>query len=82
MPETETEELTLDDASYYKMLDSINNSYTFERGTIDISNGLATLRVPNGFKYLNATQSHQVLTDVWGNPPEETLGMLFPENSE
>ena len=80
--ETETEELTLDDASYYKMLDSINSSYTFERGTIDISNGLATLRVPNGFKYLDATQSHQVLTDVWGNPPEETLGMLFPENSE
>lgn len=45
--------------------------------TVTLGNGVATLTVPEGFKYLDAEQSAYVLTDLWGNPPQETLGMLF-----
>lgn len=66
--------------AYQVQLDSINNSFTYSYGTIDIANGIATLDVPQGFKYLDAEQSAYVLTDLWGNPPSETLGLLFPED--
>ncbi|RIV45937.1 DUF2167 domain-containing protein [Flagellimonas pelagia] len=69
----------LDEEIYLKILDSINNSYTFQKGTIQLGNDLATLHVPEGFKYLDGQQSQRVLTELWGNPPSETLGMLFPE---
>ncbi|WP_228237414.1 DUF2167 domain-containing protein [Allomuricauda sp. M10] len=76
---TETN-IELDEAAYQQILDSINNSYTFQKGSIPLGNDLATLHVPEGFKFLNAEQSQQVLTDLWGNPPSETMGMLFPED--
>lgn len=73
------EELT--EADILMLTDSINNSYQFEHGTIVIADGLATINVPKGFKYLDQEQSKEVLTDLWGNPPAETLGMLFPADS-
>ena len=76
---TETN-IELDEAAYQQILDSINNSYTFQKGSIPLGNDLATLHVPEGFKFLNAEQSQQVLTDLWGNPSSETMGMLFPED--
>jgi Uncharacterized membrane-anchored protein conserved in bacteria len=76
---TETN-IELDEAAYQQIMDSINNSYTFQKGSIPLGNDLATLHVPEGFKFLDAEQSQQVLTDLWGNPPSETMGMLFPED--
>ena len=75
-------EQDFDEAAYQQVLDSINNSFTFQTGEIDLGNGLAQLHVPQNFKYLDKEQSNTVLVDLWGNPPEETLGMLFPENSK
>jgi len=44
---------------------------------------LATIQVPEGYKFLNGADSDRVITDVWGNPPREgdnrSLGMLIPE---
>ncbi|MEM8764759.1 MAG: DUF2167 domain-containing protein [Bacteroidota bacterium] len=81
----QTDSLTVDmlseDAAFQKVMDSINQSYTYQQGTIDLADGLATLNVPEGFKFLDSAQSHAVLTDLWGNPPSETLGMLFPEDA-
>lgn len=50
---------------------------TFERGKVTLGKNIATLNVPSGYRYLNPKQAAMILSDVWGNPPQETLGMLF-----
>lgn len=65
---------------YNFVVDSIDSSFTYKTGVIDLDNGLATLTVPEGFKFLDAEQSKVVLTDLWGNPPSEPIGLLFPED--
>jgi uncharacterized membrane-anchored protein len=50
-------------------------------GTITLGNNLATLEIPKGFKYLDPEQSSYVLHDLWGNPPSETTGMIFPSEA-
>ena len=50
-------------------------------GSVTIGLGLAKFEIPKGFKYLNGKQSEYVLHDLWGNPPSETLGMIFPEEA-
>ncbi|WP_295122785.1 DUF2167 domain-containing protein [uncultured Chitinophaga sp.] len=66
-------------------IDSIVASYKYKTGKIEISNGEIVLNVPAGFKFLDAAQSKQLLTDIWGNPPEtseDALGMIFPANTD
>lgn len=68
--------------AYRSYADSIDASMKYEKGTIKLSNGIATIRVPEGYKYLDAKQSNYVLTDLWGNPEGQgSLGMLFPEHA-
>ncbi len=50
-------------------------------GTVTIGTGLANFQIPKGFKFLNAKQSAYVMHDLWGNPPSESLGMIFPEDA-
>lgn len=76
--ETLTEE---QQKAYLKKIDSINNSFTYEYGKVELQNGLAEIQVPKGYKFLNAKQSKYVLTDLWGNPPSDVLGMLLPETT-
>lgn len=57
------------------------DSLSPQTGSIKLSNGVATLDVPDNFYYLDPADSEVVLVDVWGNPPgagDQTLGMLFP----
>ncbi|KAA5823559.1 DUF2167 domain-containing protein [Algibacter amylolyticus] len=75
----ETETTAFEAESYPKTLDSINNSFTYQYGEVILNDGLAILNVPKGFKFLDGQQSKRVLTDLWGNPPSEPLGLLFPE---
>jgi uncharacterized membrane-anchored protein len=50
-------------------------------GDVKLDNGVATLKIPEDFYYLNAKDSEKVLTEVWGNPPgSAVLGMIFPAN--
>lgn len=65
-------------------MDSVTQTLNFETGVVQLQDDLATLTVPNGYKYLNGKDSEMVLTDLWGNPPSEeaSLGMLFPEDSD
>lgn len=51
-------------------------------GKINLGKGIAQLNIPAGFKYLNPTQSNYVLADLWGNPPSETEGMIFPADAD
>jgi uncharacterized membrane-anchored protein len=64
--------------------DSINARYTFVTGKVDLADGVASLNVPEGFKFLDGAQSREVIVDLWENPPgaaESVLGMIFPANS-
>ncbi len=59
--------------------DSIDNSFTYQEGAVEISNGLARLNLPEGYRYLNPEQAEYVLTQLWGNPPGSgSLGLIFP----
>lgn len=61
-------------------VDSVENTLHYEYGNIELGDGIARLDVPEGYKYLGPEGSMTVLVDLWGNPPSETLGMLFPED--
>jgi uncharacterized membrane-anchored protein len=52
----------------------------YQQGAIELKDGLATLNVPEGFRYVDPDQAEFILVKAWGNPPQEekTLGMLFP----
>jgi uncharacterized membrane-anchored protein len=68
-------------AAEQKFVDSVESAMKYETGNIALSNGIAKLNVPAGFKFLNAAQSNYVLTTLWGNPAQTgILGMLFPES--
>lgn len=54
----------------------------YQTGEISLRDGLATLRVPEGWRFLNGADANTVLVRLWGNPPQdEPLGMLMPEGS-
>ncbi len=63
-----------------KERDEIASKLKFQQGEIKLKDGLATLKVPANFRYLDPDQTDTVLVKLWGNPPrqEKTLGMLFP----
>jgi uncharacterized membrane-anchored protein len=51
-------------------------------GTIPLGDDLVTLELPGDFYFLGTDDATRVLVDVWGNPPDQSdglLGMLFPE---
>jgi len=53
----------------------------YQTGTVTLESGLATLRLPDSFRFLGPEGSRRLLTDAWGNPPgaaEGVLGMLIP----
>lgn len=60
----------------------INATFNYQHGDVKIGDGMVTLHIPEGYKYLDAAQSKKVLVDYWGNPDADgTLGMIFPEES-
>ena len=69
-----------EDATYQLMVDSIEASFVYQTGTIDLENGLATLVVPDGYRFLGSIQSAYVLEELWGNPPDPVIGLLFPRD--
>jgi uncharacterized membrane-anchored protein len=61
--------------------DSLEASFQYQHGEIKLDNGIGSLHVPTGFRYLDARQADYVIHDLWGNPPGgETLGMIVPED--
>lgn len=54
-------------------------SLKYQKGDVVLPGGIATLKVPESFRYLGPEDSERVLVQAWGNPSGEgTLGMLFP----
>ncbi|MCI0665188.1 MAG: DUF2167 domain-containing protein [Acidobacteria bacterium] len=63
-----------------KERDQLASKLKFQQGTITLKDGLATLKLPANFRYLDPDQSDTVLVKLWGNPPsqDKSLGMIFP----
>jgi len=54
-------------------------SLTYEKGEITVRDGLARIRLPETYRYLNAKDTEKVLVNLWGNPAgSEALGMIVP----
>ncbi len=54
-------------------------SLTFQQGKIELPGGIATLNLPESFRYLDPADTERVLVQAWGNPSGKgTLGMLVP----
>ena len=64
------------------LIDSIESSLQYQHGEIKFDNGIGTLQVPTGFRYLDSEQATYVIKELWGNPEGAgTLGMIVPENT-
>src|SRR6185436_5123875 len=53
----------------------------YQTGTVTLTGGTATIRVPQSFRFLGTEGSQRLLTEGWGNPKEASegvLGMLIP----
>jgi len=54
----------------------------FQTGVIDLKDGLATVTLPDDFRYLGPDDTKVVLEQMWGNPPgAKPLGMIVPAKS-
>lgn len=51
-------------------------------GEIVLPGGIATLSMPDEFRYLSPDDTERVLVDAWGNPPgASTRGMIVPADT-
>jgi uncharacterized membrane-anchored protein len=56
----------------------------YQTGTIHLKDGLATLNLPESFRFLPPEGARRLLTEAWGNPPQAAvgvLGMLVPRDA-
>ncbi len=61
--------------------DSLEASFQYQHGEIKLADGIGTLNVPAGFRFLDAEQSEYIIHEMWGNPEGSgALGMIVPEN--
>ncbi len=72
-------ELAREYAAYYVYIDSLEQHLDYRTGEIVIGENLAKINLPDGFRYLDPENTAHIVTDTWGNPPSETLGMIVPE---
>jgi uncharacterized membrane-anchored protein len=55
------------------------DSLQFQSGKIDVEAAHAALNLSSEFRFLDAADAQKVLSELWGNPPDdEVLGMLVP----
>jgi uncharacterized membrane-anchored protein len=56
----------------------------YQTGTVSIKDGLATIRMPESFRFIGPEGSRRLLVEAWGNPAgsaDDVLGMLIPAGS-
>jgi uncharacterized membrane-anchored protein len=70
---------TTDTRTPQEILKSLN----YRHGHIDLHDGVASLNLPQGYVYLDPTDTETFLTKIYGNPPSasgpDTDGMVLPE---
>ena len=79
--EIESDSVVID--SLMEEIDSValwQAALKYETNTIQLANGVAELKVPKGYKYLNAADSRKLMM-LWGNPDDpSSLGLLLKED--
>lgn len=53
----------------------------YRTGTVDVGDGLATIALPDGFRFIGPEGSRRLIVEAWGNPPgagDGVLGMIVP----
>ena len=63
--------------------EEFESKLAYKTGTVQLSGGMATIKLPGSFRYLDEQDSRRVLV-AWGNPPEsaqDVLGMLVPSDT-
>lgn len=66
--------------TYYQEADRKDSLLAYQHGKVEIGKGLASVDLGEDFKYLDPNEANKILTDAWGNPPQTTLGMIFPDS--
>ena len=62
-----------------KALKALVDSLHPQQGKVDLKNGLASITLPDNFRYLSPTDAATVIYKIWGNPPGPApLGMIIP----
>jgi uncharacterized membrane-anchored protein len=78
-PKPKAKPVVVDSAAVYQAaVDSVNGTFHYQQGHIVLPGGVGELTVPRGFRYLDSAQAAYVMHKLWHNPPQESLGMLFP----
>jgi uncharacterized membrane-anchored protein len=66
-----------------KMIDSIESKLHYKTGKVNLQNGVGSINIAPGFKFLDAAETHYVLEDLWGNLKGQTaLGMILPADAK
>ncbi|HUQ97651.1 MAG TPA: DUF2167 domain-containing protein [Chitinophagaceae bacterium] len=65
-----------------KKIDSVESTLHYKTGKITVGNGIATINVPQNFKFLDAAEAKYIVEVIWGNlKGQSPLGMLVPAGS-
>ena len=66
-----------------RMIDSIEAKLHYKTGTVTLQNGIGTIKIAPGFKFLDAEEARYVIEDLWGNLKGQTsLGMILPADAK
>lgn len=84
--QAQDEEISLEDttgladkileSAYKSYVDSITGTFDKKTGKVVIADGLAEIKVPDGYYFIGKEDSKRLLVDLWGNPPESVEGVL------
>lgn len=70
-----------DDPAQPLSKEAFEATLTYQHGVVALPQGIATLKIPAGFRYLSPADAKRVLEQAWGNAQGDgTLGMLFPSD--
>jgi uncharacterized membrane-anchored protein len=59
--------------------EALVSTLKFQQGDVTLKDGLATLKVPDGLRFLNSHDASTVLVQLWNNPPMPSpLGLIMP----
>lgn len=61
-------------------LKTLANQLKYQSGVINLRDGLATIHLPDSFRYIDPTGTETLLNRIWRNPPSEKkpLGTIVP----
>ena len=68
-----------DPAARLAAVKKLADSLKYQTGVITLRDGVATISLPPGYRYLNPADASTVLHQIWGNPGSSgSLGLLVP----